>query len=538
MMIAYLVAVSFFCAFVIGLLLTPIARRLARSAGFVDRPDGLRKFHDRAVPLGGGVAVQLAAAIVATATIGGATWAGVISVDGSFLGIFALAALLLTLAGLVDDFVGMRGRYKLAWQVVACSALAVFGLPVQHVSLFHQDVSLGVLAAPIMLLWLLGNINSINLLDGADGVAGSVGVLLCMTVAALAFLSGCPADGLLALAIGGGLLGFLWYNLPPATIYLGDTGSMFIGLAVGALAVHSQIKGATPFLCAVPLCIMAVPALDSIAAVTRRKLTGCSLFAPDHGHIHHILLRRGFSTRQTVLVIVCACSVTCAGALLSLFLRNDVLAVATSVLVIGTLVTCRIFGHVEFLLVIRRCTTMLRRQIAVDAQTATGAVQTSHHLYGSRDWNILWAALSESAETYGLVQMEVRIVIPSISESFYAVWNKPNGVAEEERWSVKIPFCFEGCWVGDLLLVGCAHETVIQTIGAVVEFLEPIEGHIRHAVVELRGGNGAAIASERPDLLPAGATAKPGAAPSELVARPGGNGRNHAANPLRESRPR
>jgi UDP-GlcNAc:undecaprenyl-phosphate/decaprenyl-phosphate GlcNAc-1-phosphate transferase len=381
------------------------------------------------------------------------------------------------------------------WQIVACLTLAIFGLQIRGISVFHLDISLGLLTVPMTLVWLLGTINAINLLDGADGLASSVGILLCLTVALLAMYLGHPADGFLALAIAGALLGFLRYNFAPASIYLGDTGSMFIGLAVGAIAIHARIKGTTSLALAVPLCMMAIPAFDSIAALARRKLTGCSLFAPDHGHIHHILLRRGCSVPQTVFIIVGVCFLTCVGAALSLFLRRDLIAIGTLLFVIGMLIACRIFGYVEFGLIFRRLATTMRCRLHRVAEQSAGAVQDSYHLYGSRNWDNLWAGLSESAETYGLIHLEFRVVMPAISESFYAVWSKPSRSADDECWSVKSPLSCEGRTVGYLLLVGHSRESAIQTISAVTDFLEPVEQHIAHAVAELRNRGKTAVSA-------------------------------------------
>jgi UDP-GlcNAc:undecaprenyl-phosphate/decaprenyl-phosphate GlcNAc-1-phosphate transferase len=484
-MITYYIAAAFLGSLLTSLALTPVVRRVARQTGFIDKPDGHRKLHVKAVTLGGGLAVQAAVLVTVIAVLGAGVISDAFSVDTRFLVGLLVASAFLVTVGIIDDSVGMRGRYKLACQIVACLVLIAFGLEIRGISVFQMTMEFGWLAIPVTLLWLLGTINAINLLDGADGLAASVGTVLCLTVAALTMFGGHVADGLLAIAIGGALLGFLRYNFAPASIYLGDTGSMFIGFMVGAITIHDNVKGSASLALAAPLCMVAIPMFDSCAALMRRKLTGRSLFAADRGHFHHILQQQGYSVPQTVLIIVGVCLVTSIGALLSFHLRKDVVAIATMVFVIGTLVACRIFGHIEFGLVVHRCMSGLHWRLGGQANSPEGVVQHAYHLYGDCNWNDLWTALSESAETFGLIRIEFRILMPSICESFYGVWAKPSSSSDEEQWSIKSPLFFNGQLAGNLALTGHASKSAIQAINVVTDFLEPIEDHIKNSISDL-----------------------------------------------------
>jgi UDP-GlcNAc:undecaprenyl-phosphate/decaprenyl-phosphate GlcNAc-1-phosphate transferase len=483
MMIKYY-AVAFLGSLAASLVLTPIVRAIARRTAFVDKPDGRRKLHADSVALGGGLAVLTAVLGTSVLVFG---WAGMFTTRTAgvpfFVGLLSAAALL-AVVGMIDDLVGLRGRYKLAGQIAACLVLVAFGLQIRVLSVFGLSVALGSLAIPVTFAWLLGTINAINLLDGADGLASTVGLLLCLTVAALGAFGHHLYDGLLAMAMAGALLGFLRYNFPPASIYLGDTGSMFVGLVIGAIAIDGNMKTEASMAFAAPLCMLAIPMLDTCAALVPRKLTGRSLFAPDRGHIHHVLLQRGCSASQTVLIIAGVCSITCLAALLSLHFRKDAVAIVTMIFVIAALAACRVFGHVEFGLVIRRLAVPWRWRLAGDGANSNGAFQTVYHLYGSRNWNDLWTALTESAENFGLIRMEFRILMPAIHESFFAVWTKPNGAAEEEQWSVRSPLFFDGQLVGNLLLAGHSRHSAILAIGEVADFLEPIEDHIRYSITD------------------------------------------------------
>jgi UDP-GlcNAc:undecaprenyl-phosphate/decaprenyl-phosphate GlcNAc-1-phosphate transferase len=208
-MITYYLAAAFLGSLGTSLALTPLVRRLAKRTGFVDRPDGHRKLHVNAVTLGGGLTVQAAVLATVAVVLGAGVISDLFSVDIPFLvGLFVASAFLIAV-GIIDDSVGMRGRYKLACQVVACLILIAFGLQIRGISVLHVTLEFGWLAIPVTLIWLLGTINAINLLDGADGLATSVGAVLCLTIAALAMFGGHTADSLLAVAIGGALLGFL-----------------------------------------------------------------------------------------------------------------------------------------------------------------------------------------------------------------------------------------------------------------------------------------------------------------------------------------
>jgi UDP-GlcNAc:undecaprenyl-phosphate/decaprenyl-phosphate GlcNAc-1-phosphate transferase len=162
----------------------------------------------------------------------------------------------------------------------------------------------------------------------------------------------------IALALAGALLGFLNYNLPPATIFLGDTGSTLIGLVIGVLAIRCSFKAPATLALATPLAVLTIPILDSTAAIIRRKLTGRSIYSTDRDHIHHCLLRKGFTNQRVLVWVAALCMLSVGGALLSLVLYNDLLAILSSVMVIGILIGTRLFGYDEWLLLKTRLTTL------------------------------------------------------------------------------------------------------------------------------------------------------------------------------------
>ncbi len=478
-------AIAFFASLLAGLVITPIVRRKATELGFVDRPDGGRKAHAREVALGGGAAVLAATMLALVFALGAAAADGSISwpmQQADFYWGLLIAALVIGAVGLLDDFVGLPGQLKLIGQIVAAGILIRHGLWIDHITLLGYEFHLNWWGAmALTMCWLLGAINALNLIDGIDGLASSVGTVLCLAVAAITALQGNVAATLIALAMAGSLLGFLRYNFAPASIFLGDAGSMLIGLVIGSIAIHSSLKTAASAVLVIPLSLWAIPMLDSAAAILRRMLTGRSLFAADRGHLHHSLLVRGWSVRQAVLFIGLICLTTCAAAFLSYQFNNELIALATVLCVIIFLIVTKTFGHIEFALIKDR----FHGAIASRDSSEAGGRASSIQLQGTHDWNHLWTAIHERAPDFGLVRIQLTINIPSLHEVFYGKWDCPSDQkpAQDATWRVVLPLTVEESTVGRIEVLGAAEEnhTVPQVI-ELVDFLEPLEDDIRQVL--------------------------------------------------------
>lgn len=352
---------AFTAALCTSLVLTPVARAVARHLGVVDRPDGKRKLQQAPVALWGGIAVYsglcagLAAATVAR--VPGqpvpARLSLLIIISGGLLG----------LVGLIDDTYSLRARSKLLLQVLAVSPLVLAGFYPQRLIVLGAEMPLGMLGPPIMLFWLVTCVNALNLLDGLDGFASVVGIVVSVVVAAVGLLSGNFAASVAAGALAGAISGFLPFNLPPASIYLGDAGSMLIGLTLGALSMQAtDITGET-FVAVVPLTIMALPLWDTAMAVLRRQLRGISIGAPDRDHLHHRVLARGLSNVQALVLVACLCLLAGGAVLVAIRADWELLAVLGGVTVVCVLAATRIFGEEEL--------SLFRRAAA--ARTVQGA---------------------------------------------------------------------------------------------------------------------------------------------------------------------
>ena len=349
---AWLVVLAIVISLVASLLLVPCARALAHKVGMVDRPDANRKLHRSPIALGGGVAVFGAVTIA---------FAAVVSIDRAFgemlldylapkwYVLFGAAAAMLVV-GLVDDAWCLRGRQKLLMQCLIICVVVGSGTVVNGISVLGYYVSLGIFAFPVTVLWLLMSVNALNLIDGADGMATTAGCVISAGLAILSLQTGSALAAIVGCALAGALLGFLVFNRPPATIFLGDAGSMTIGLFVGVLAVWSSLKGST-VLASAPVAILAIPIFDSSAAIVRRWLTGRSIYATDRAHLHH-LLQEKFGSGGMLAVVGGLCMLTTLLSVLSIMVgRVPWLSAVGVAAVLGLLVVTRSFGNAELRLI-------------------------------------------------------------------------------------------------------------------------------------------------------------------------------------------
>ena len=453
--------------------LTNLVRMQAQRWGVVDRPDGHHKGHTQPVALGGGVAIFLAATVTfAVEFLSSSTLQESLDSEKPFIRGLLFAGAWIVCLGLYDDRFGMKGRYKLVGQLIATLILIASGLLIHSFSVFGYQINLGLYAIPFTIFWLLGAINSLNLLDGIDGLATMIGIILCATITLMALMIGQFAVAIVGAIFVGSMIGFLRFNFPPATIYLGDAGSMLIGLVVGALAIGGSIKVTATVGLAAPMAIWALPMFDSMAAILRRKLTGRSIYAVDRGHLHHRLMAR-FGKNTVVLAVVAACCiVTCAGALLSVLMKNDLVAIGSVLLVLGILIITQAFGHVEVRMLLSRLRSLFLAR--------NGSHSTSFQLQGTREWDLLWQSMIEFAEKMELIHIKLDINLASIQEGFHASWSRPCNSEKRERWRTEIPLFADQHVVGRLIVSGGRREGIssCQAIDQLMDMLEPLEMEI------------------------------------------------------------
>jgi UDP-GlcNAc:undecaprenyl-phosphate GlcNAc-1-phosphate transferase len=305
--VPYVIA-AFAVAALISFALTPLVRRVALRVDAVDHPDH-RRVNVVPIPRGGGVAVAAAfiAVVLAFTWLNGAfDWVAVpTTIDGGTLVALILGGALAATFGVLDDYFDLRARWQFAAQLVLALLAVGLGVTIEVLSnplnptLIRLD---GPIAAGFTVLWIIGMLNSINFIDGLDGLSSGVVLIAAVTLGLISLtLASQLYVAILCFALAGALLGFLRYNFHPATVFVGTSGVMFMGYTLAVLSIVGTAK------IAVALLVLAVPIIDAFWIIVRRLAQGRSPFSPDRGHRHPRLLDVGLSHRQTVLLIYAIC---------------------------------------------------------------------------------------------------------------------------------------------------------------------------------------------------------------------------------------
>jgi len=276
-----------------AILLTPLVKKLAFIIGATDKPNQ-RKVHSRIMPRLGGLAIFISFII------------GVLFIqpaDEYHLPI-VIGSIIIILTGILDDVKEISPKLKLAGQIAAAAVVVIYGdLKVEFINLpFGGIIDFGYLSIPFTMIWIIGITNAINLIDGLDGLAGGVSSIALISIAGMSFVMGNGYVTVMALIVAASTIGFLFYNFHPAKIFMGDTGALFLGYIIGVLSLLGY-KNVTFISLIIPVIILGVPISDTFFAIIRRLVNKQPLSAPDKSHLHHCLLRSGFSHRQTVLLI-------------------------------------------------------------------------------------------------------------------------------------------------------------------------------------------------------------------------------------------
>jgi len=299
-------------ALVLALVLTPVARRLAVRYDLLDRPVE-RSSHTSPTPFGGGHAIFVAF-WVTTVIVG---WPLPRPLVGLLIG-----SLLLMVICTIDDKRNLPPLPRLMAQLLVALIAWFWGVRVEEIAnpfaawVGPEFIVMGLLSLPVTVLWIAFVINAMNWLDGLDGLAGGISAIAATTLALVTASN--PTTLAIAVpvaALAGSALGFLRYNFPPATIFMGDTGAMFLGYMLASLSVIGAVKGPAAVVLFVPLLVLGLPIYDSASTILKRLREGRSIFRPDRGHLHHRLRDGGLSVRETVLFMYAIAGLLCAIAL-------------------------------------------------------------------------------------------------------------------------------------------------------------------------------------------------------------------------------
>ena len=292
---------AFLLAFAVSFLMTPVAKWIAPKIGAMDIPKDNRRMHKKPMPRFGGMAIYLGTMCSILYFLKGNEHLPAILIGGT----------LIYVLGVVDDLTDLDARIKFGCQAAIAILMYFMGLRIEFITNYfggggHWQFGTA-LCFIVTILWIVGITNTINLIDGLDGLAAGVAAIAALSIAYVAYIHG-DRYGMMIVCIGmmalaGGALGFLPYNFYPAKLFMGDSGSLFLGFMIAIFSVISPLKRSTLLAVIVPVLVLGIPIFDTLLAIVRRILSGKPIMSPDKEHLHHRLMKSGYGQRRAVLMI-------------------------------------------------------------------------------------------------------------------------------------------------------------------------------------------------------------------------------------------
>ena len=294
-------------AFLISFSTTPAVIALANRIKAIDVPKDERRVHKKPIPLIGGLAIfyGFVISVLCFAVI-----------DRPTMGILIGATIMVTV-GVIDDMRALNAKIKLLFQILSALIVVYFGIEVQYIAnplanwIGPQYINLGLWSIPLTVVWIVGVTNAVNLIDGLDGLAVGVSSIASVALLSLTIISQNLNVAIIIAALAGAGFGFLPYNFNPAKIFMGDTGSTFLGFVLACISIQGLMKMYAIISFAVPVLILGLPIFDTVFAILRRIAKKKPIMSPDRGHLHHRLIDMGFSQRQTVTILYTLTSLLC-----------------------------------------------------------------------------------------------------------------------------------------------------------------------------------------------------------------------------------
>lgn len=425
MLAIFLIGLS---AFIVSFILTPICRDLFRKLGIVDKPDDHRKLHANPIPLMGGVPIMISFLIGCLLLT--QVPRDLVRINVRHVLIVSPAALIIFITGILDDIFHLKPWQKLCGQFLGAAWAAVAGVRIWTIA-GHPVAwgSLGWGSIIVTIAWLIGCTNAFNLIDGVDGLASGMGLFATVTMLIAALLQ--HNNTVLALAtapLAGALLGFLRYNFNPASIFLGDSGSLTIGFLLGCFGIVWSQKSATILGMTAPLMALGIPILDTGLSVFRRFLRHQPIFRADRDHIHHRLLDRGLTPRRAVLTLYALAALGATLSLLSVA-SNRTAGLVVLLFCVATWLGIQHLGYTEFSTAGRMLLTGTFQK-AIDAQLRLGAFE--QQLSTAKSIEECWESILATSETFDFVDVRLSIAGTIYQQSL----RDPEG---DLCWTLRVP---------------------------------------------------------------------------------------------------
>lgn len=324
--------VAFTIAAAVAYFITPSVKDLAIKFGALDAPDP-RKIHTCPTPRMGGLAIYAGFITAVFASL---------HITPEIVGLL-IGGTAILIVGIVDDLKHLSAKVKLLGQIGAALILIIFDIRIEWLTNpFGDMIYLNYFAIPITLLWVVGLTNTVNLIDGLDGLAAGVSSIASITILMVALQQNSWAVAILTAAIAGSSLGFLQHNFNPAKIFMGDTGSMFLGYMLAAVSILGTVKSAATIALVVPIVALGLPIMDTAFAIIRRYASGRPIFKPDKGHLHHRLLEMGLTQKQAVLLLYVISSCLGLSAIALTEVNKDL-----AIVIVGILLATAVVGAIK-----------------------------------------------------------------------------------------------------------------------------------------------------------------------------------------------
>ena len=275
----------------------PFTIKIAKKKGFLDVPKDERRVHKKPIPVGGGIAMVISVSILMVYFL---------PINKNLI-MALIASLIIAISGLYDDKEGLSPKLKFLFQILAAVILIIGGMKIEFFTNPFDShdalLILNILSIPVTIFWVCGITNTINLIDGLDGLASGVSMICAISMFFITYKMGRYDVSLVCALVAGACLGFLPFNFNPAKIFMGDTGALYLGFMLSYISISGFLKQAAILMIFVPVLILGVPVFDTAFAMVRRKLSGKSMVEADKGHLHHRLLKMGLNQRQTVVIL-------------------------------------------------------------------------------------------------------------------------------------------------------------------------------------------------------------------------------------------
>jgi len=425
--------------------LTPLVLNVAIKFGWLDHAISTRKIHDKPIPRLGGVAMVVAfyapliGLLLVDSGVGSFFRANPRHVAGVFVG-----GLMIAIVGLWDDLRGMGAAKKFSAQFLIAAVMYGLGIRVEALTTPWGSLELGAFSLPFTMIWIVGVINAMNLIDGLDGLASGVAFVAVGTNFLIAAMSGNVLMMLFMAALAGAILGFLIYNFNPASIFMGDGGSMFLGFVLAASSVITASKSYATVAMLVPILALGLPIMDTFLAMGRRAVRGQPLFSADKEHVHHKLLAMGLSHRSSVLVLYGVCVLFAAVPLAATLANGRQTALILAMTGVGAMIFIRKLGY--FSVLSEGVAKERERNLALREQVrAVGESLQSAHLPAHA-----WEAVQPLGTSMQLAELSLTLVTSrgGVQETSRFEW-KTTATAGE-RMELRLPIESSGSALGEL----------------------------------------------------------------------------------------